>query len=227
MIYRLRRFLRTLFPHIQDRELAWARSLLPGEAWSLFRKQSLSEQRHALDVAKDLARHAGRRHPGVGSPVSRLRKPGLGQTGLDPQTGPNPQTGLDPQQIRTLLTAALLHDCGKSRVDIKIKHRVLAVLLSPKASPPKRGPVPEAIRPDLSEVGALTLNNKSGSLLPRLASRSSAAALAWDIYNEHPRWGFDLAVEAGLGEAVQLLILEHHNPRGNLGHLLEQADKRH
>ncbi|MCL1791828.1 MAG: hypothetical protein FWG40_10895 [Peptococcaceae bacterium] len=96
----------------------------------------------------------------------------------------------------------MLHDCGKSRIDIKMKHRVLAVLLSPKRTSPK-------------------------PLLSRLALRSKTAALALDIYDQHASWSYDLASEAGLDEAVQILIREHHRPQSHLGELLEQADKRH
>lgn len=106
---------------------------------------------------------------------------------------------LDPRQMRTLLTAALLHDCGKSRINIKIKHRVLAVLLSPW----------------------------SDSLQARFASHSSTTALALSIHKKHACWGSDLAAQAGLDAAIQTLIIEHHSPQEPLGKLLEQADSRH
>ena len=104
-----------------------------------------------------------------------------------------------PQQTRTLLVAALLHDCGKSRVHVKLRHRILAVLLSP-------WPV---------------------FLKERFASHSPTTALALDIHKEHARWGRDLAAQAGLSEAILTLILEHHDPKEALGKLLKQADSRH
>jgi HD-like signal output (HDOD) protein len=54
MIYRIHQFYQALRPKIGSEELQWAFDLLPPPAIQLFLRQSLAEQRHALDVALDL-----------------------------------------------------------------------------------------------------------------------------------------------------------------------------
>ena len=56
MFYRVHQFIHAIYSHIDSSEIAWALENLPPEACSLFLKQSLSEQRHALDVAQSLMR---------------------------------------------------------------------------------------------------------------------------------------------------------------------------
>lgn len=54
MIYRVKQFYKALFPFINPLEIEWVGKTLPASAFSLFRKQALAEQRHALDVTKSL-----------------------------------------------------------------------------------------------------------------------------------------------------------------------------
>jgi hypothetical protein len=54
MFYRARQFWQAIFPRINSEELNWALNKLPPTAASLFMQQSLTEQRHAIDVAYDL-----------------------------------------------------------------------------------------------------------------------------------------------------------------------------
>ncbi|MFZ3372216.1 MAG: HD domain-containing protein, partial [Desulfitobacteriaceae bacterium] len=54
MFYRVKQFYKALFPFINPLEIAWVARTLPVSAFSLFRKQALPEQRHALDVTKSL-----------------------------------------------------------------------------------------------------------------------------------------------------------------------------
>ncbi len=54
MLYRVHQFIQAIFPKIDSLEITWALDNLPPDAHSLFLKQSLSEQRHALDVARSL-----------------------------------------------------------------------------------------------------------------------------------------------------------------------------
>lgn len=54
MIYRIRQLWQALMPKISSQELQWALDILPTSAIPLFLGQSLTEQRHALDVALDL-----------------------------------------------------------------------------------------------------------------------------------------------------------------------------
>lgn len=54
MFYRVHQFMHSLFPHLERSKITWALDNLPPEACSLFLKQSLSDQRHALDVAQSL-----------------------------------------------------------------------------------------------------------------------------------------------------------------------------
>jgi HD-like signal output (HDOD) protein len=54
MFYRFQQFYRGLFPTISSEEQELAYSFLSRESLSLFNKQSLADQRHALDVATDL-----------------------------------------------------------------------------------------------------------------------------------------------------------------------------
>lgn len=54
MIYRIRQFWQALLPKISSQELQWAFDILPAPTIPLFLGQSLTEQRHALDVTLDL-----------------------------------------------------------------------------------------------------------------------------------------------------------------------------
>lgn len=96
MFYRVHQFIKAIFPKIHASEIRWALDYLPPEACLLFLKQSLSEQRHALDVTQSLLKE---------------------------------EIALTPLNYQDLLTAALLHDCGKSKVCIRLWHRVFIVLM--------------------------------------------------------------------------------------------------
>lgn len=54
MFYRVKQFYKALFPLINSLEIEWVATTLPASAFSLFRKQTFPEQRHALDVTKSL-----------------------------------------------------------------------------------------------------------------------------------------------------------------------------
>lgn len=62
MIYRIRQFWQALNPRVSNQELQWALDILPTSAIPLFLDQSLTEQRHALDVALDLWSTAPKNH---------------------------------------------------------------------------------------------------------------------------------------------------------------------
>lgn len=55
MFYRLHQFWQALFPQILPTETAWLEKNLDLAALSLFKAQSLADQRHALDVARSVA----------------------------------------------------------------------------------------------------------------------------------------------------------------------------
>ena len=98
-----------------------------------------------------------------------------------------------------LLTAALLHDCGKSIVSIHLWQRVFIVLM--QLMPP--------------------------SIWSRLELSNTFLAYPLKIAGQHAQWGEQLAREAGLNLRVCLLIREHHSPETNLGQILAKADNTH
>lgn len=101
--------------------------------------------------------------------------------------------------FKTLIIAALLHDCGKSLIFIHLWHRVFIVLI-------KKAPQ---------------------SLKSRLESGHSMFSIPLKIDTRHALWGGYLAAQAGLNPMVCQLICDHHNPKTVLGRLLEQADNKH
>ncbi len=101
--------------------------------------------------------------------------------------------------LENLTTAALLHDCGKSIVYIRLWHRVYIVLIKK---------LPHFFR-------------------SRLEKGHSVFALPIKIDARHALWGKYLAQNAELNSRVCLLIREHHAPTTYLGRLLEQADNKH
>jgi hypothetical protein len=90
---------------------------------------------------------------------------------------------------RDLLTAALLHDVGKSRFPLRIWERVLVVLL-------------KFIAPGWVQ--------RWGSLNP-LGSQNHVRGWRrpFIIAEQHPRWGAEMAVEAGVNPLVSSLIQRH------------------
>jgi len=101
--------------------------------------------------------------------------------------------------FQNLITAALLHDCGKSIVSIRLWQRVYIVLI----------------------------HKKPQFLWTHLTRGHSIFALSLKIDARHALWGGYLAKKAGLNSIVCLLIREHHTPTTDLGRILEQADNSH
>jgi len=166
MFYRVHQFIHSIFPHIDFSEISWAVDNLPPEAYSLFLKQSRSEQRHALDVAQSLMKE---------------------------------EVTLSLLNFQTLLVAALLHDCGKSKVGHPLWHRVFIVIMQ----------------------------KMPHSIWSRLERSHTVFATPLKTASNHAIWGFDLAQRAELDPVICLLILEHHYPKTELGRILESADNTH
>ncbi|TGE32270.1 HD domain-containing protein [Desulfosporosinus sp. Sb-LF] len=101
--------------------------------------------------------------------------------------------------FQSLITAALLHDCGKSIISIRLWHRVYIVLM-------QKMPV---------------------SLWTRLEQGHTILASPLKMATQHALWGERLAQKAGLDPKVCRLIREHHSPQTDLGRILEQADNAH
>jgi HD-like signal output (HDOD) protein len=146
-----------------------AAETLPAAAFSLFCRQALPEQRHALDVAKSL----------------KARKIDL---------------NLSAEDYHNLIIAALLHDCGKSFVNIQLWQRIMIVLVT-------AGPC--------QFMKNYIINNKN---------QVRSLALTLEIADRHAEWGESLARKAGLNEYICLLIREHHSPRTELGRILQEND---
>ena len=166
MFYRVHQFTQAFFPHIDPSEIKWAKDNLSTEAYSLFLKQSRSEQRHALDVARSIMTN---------------------------------KQALSSSDFHNLLTAALLHDCGKSIIPIRLWHRVFIVLIQ----------------------------QLPNSIWSRLETSHTVFALPIKISTQHATWGECLAQEARLNPEICLLIREHHAPKTELGRILEKADNAH
>jgi hypothetical protein len=169
MFYRITQFLQAVRPKLKAEEHAWLNTLLGPAERSLFYRQSLPEQRHALDVAKDLA----------------------GQVFLGENLGE-----LDYQN---LMKAALLHDCGKSLLKLRLWQRVAVVLLG--------------LFSEEKQAALIKKRNIPGKILI--------------IHKQHAAWGKRLAAKAGLNDEVQALIENHHAPVSTMSELLRQADNRH
>ena len=111
----------------------------------------------------------------------------------------NDQRDLTKLDFQNLLTAALLHDCGKSVVSIHLWQRVFIVLM--QKMPP--------------------------TMWSRLEQGSTFLALPLKIATKHAIWGGHLARKAGLNPVICRLIREHHTPQTDLGRILERADNAH
>lgn len=101
--------------------------------------------------------------------------------------------------FETLITAALIHDCGKSIVSIRLWHRVFIVIM--QKMPP--------------------------CIWSHLEQSNSIFAFPLIMSTQHAIWGERLAKKAGLNSKVCLLIREHHSPQTDLGQILAQADNQH
>lgn len=168
MFYRFLQFYHGLFPKISSEDQQLVQSFLSGPSLYLFQKQSLADQRHALDVAVDLLKN---------------------------------QAYLSFPEKRTLIQAALLHDCGKTRYPLKLWQRVYIVLCNKL--------------PLTTQEFLRNLNNCRSLSLPLILAQ------------QHPKWGALLASQAGLTEYVIELIRTHHHPDSEMGKLLYDADNRH
>ena len=101
--------------------------------------------------------------------------------------------------FQNLLTAALLHDCGKSKVCNRLWHRVFIVLMQK---------MPQ-------------------SIWSRLERSHTVFATPLKTASQHAIWGGNLAQRAGLNPVICLLIHEHHSPKTELGRILESVDNAH
>lgn len=101
--------------------------------------------------------------------------------------------------FQNLLFAALLHDCGKSIVSIRLWQRVFIVLMQKMPQP----------------------------IWSFLEISPTVFALPLKIAAKHALWGGRLAQKAGLSPEICLLIREHHAPSTELGRILEKADNTH
>ncbi|CAA7602484.1 HD domain protein [Acididesulfobacillus acetoxydans] len=153
--------------------------------WARFGREDLSRARHFLPAT---AYALFLRQ----SPAERRHS--LKVAAIIDNRGP----ALPPNERRTLLQAALLHDCGKSLFPLRLWQRVLVVCC--QKSP--------------QEVQTRLLRG------PKVVSSPLRLAQL------HPAWGSRLAHQAGLNDEVCRLIAEHHQPRTPLGRLLAEADDR-
>lgn len=106
---------------------------------------------------------------------------------------------LPSADLQVLLTAALLHDCGKSIITVRLWHRVLIVLMQ----------------------------KMPFSLWSYLENGHSFMKAPLKMASSHAQWGARLARQAGLNSQICYLIREHHSPQTPLGMLLEKADNAH
>ncbi len=83
-----------------------------------------------------------------------------------------------------LLAAALLHDVGKSRYPLRPWQRAVSVLLKQFS--------PETYQ----RIGEMTLNSWRAAIV---------------VAAQHPRWGAEMAAEAGAAPSIQELILHHQD----------------
>ncbi|ADY56489.1 hypothetical protein Sgly_2200 [Syntrophobotulus glycolicus DSM 8271] len=112
--------------------------------------------------------------------------------------GDLPAQGLSEDEFHTLMTAALLHDCGKSLFHLYLWQRVFIVLFF----------------------------HLPFSLQERICLKKNLLTKTIRIHKRHPIWGSFLARKTGATPEVQHLIKHHHKPKSNLGLLLYHADNR-
>ena len=159
-----------IIPKVNTDEISWLQQVLTEKEFELFRKQLITEQRHALDVGFDILSQKSELLNKVGNPA-----------------------------YINLLKAALLHDCGKSLINVHLWQRVFIVIHSY---------FPDKIKEHISNQR----NIFSNTIV---------------IYKQHPSWGKHLAAKAGLNQEVQIMIENHHTPKDPLEKILFEADNRH
>ncbi len=99
MLYRLKQLYAAVFPQVKTQEYAWPALVLTSDELVLFSRQTLTEQRHALDVAADLQEQ------------KEILLAVYGES-----------------SYQNLLKAALLHDCGKSLFRLRLWQRIWIVI---------------------------------------------------------------------------------------------------
>ncbi|WP_088186230.1 HD domain-containing protein [Desulfosporosinus sp. FKA] len=109
------------------------------------------------------------------------------------------QTALSSSEYQDLITAALLHDCGKSLVKVRLWQRVFIVLMQ----------------------------QMPGSIWTFLQKGPSLIAAPLNMAEHHAHWGSSLAQTIGLNSIICNLIHEHHTPTTKLGQLLYKTDNEH
>lgn len=101
MLYRIKQLYSALFTRITKKEVEWLEQILSAKELALFRKQPLTDQRHALDVAFDIKNQ------------KELLENKISKTDYE-----------------TLILAALFHDCGKSLIRLHLWQRIFIVVFS-------------------------------------------------------------------------------------------------
>jgi HD-GYP domain-containing protein (c-di-GMP phosphodiesterase class II) len=168
MFYRFVQFYKAIHPKINPEEKTFVKKNLSPLQIKLFYRQSQVEQRHALDVANDL----------ISQTISQLS---ISQT-----------------ELTTLITAALLHDCGKSLFHIHIWQRIFIVLFF----------------------------KMPFQMQKIICSKNNVFSRTIKLYKKHPHIGSHLAKKAGASSEITALIKYHHEPNSTLGLLLYNADNR-
>jgi hypothetical protein len=100
MFYRFNQLLRAVFATVHQREHEWVHGILTADEQSIFYRQTLTEQRHAIDVALDIHNQQAAIVELYGNIF-----------------------------YEDLLHAALLHDCGKSLFPHRIWQRIFIVFI--------------------------------------------------------------------------------------------------
>lgn len=170
MLYRLKQFFNALFPVIKNNEYSWLKEIMSEKQLALFLKQSPAEQRHALDVAYDIVKQEKDLVNSIGS-----------------------------ESYKNLLLAALLHDCGKSLIKLRLWQRTFIVCY---------GFLPYRIRSNIK-------------------SKKNIFGKTIKIHHKHSAWGKHLAAKAGANSKVQKIIENHHYPTNMLERIICHLDNKH
>lgn len=100
MFYRIKQVYNAVFAKVEQNEYLWLGTVLNSKELALFHRQSLTEQRHAFDVAYDIQYN------------NQLLKKIYGE-----------------KNYEDILKASLLHDCGKSLIKLRLWQRIFIVIL--------------------------------------------------------------------------------------------------